>query len=241
MIYPNGTVNLSAPVRILDATTGAPLTGLAYDTPGLAFWLWPYHVSAWGAKTAIPLASLAGVDATHTDGGFVEIGDGDYRLDLPDQALIPSGRNIRIGGAAPNGVVFAPTLQFAVETSMSPGSLDALMANMEALVGVASDLGSGATHADNLADIAAAAAALSSAVAALPTASQNAAAAGALTVEGTITLIQAQRALLAVLLGKVSGAQSNLPVFRDTADSKNRVSATTDASGNRSAVSLDLT
>jgi hypothetical protein len=30
-------------------------------------------------------------------------------------------------------------------------------------------------------------------------------------------------------------------VFRDTNDSKNRISATTDASGNRTAVTLDLT
>ena len=44
-----------------------------------------------------------------------------------------------------------------------------------------------------------------------------------------------------VLAGKVSGMAGNAPVFRDLADVKNRVSATTDVSGNRLSVTLDGT
>jgi hypothetical protein len=47
------------------------------------------------------------------------------------------------------------------------------------------------------------------------------------------------RLFAAALLGKVSGLDVNTPAFRDLADTKNRISATTDASGNRSAVILD--
>jgi len=59
-------------------------------------------------------------------------------------------------------------------------------------------------------------------------------------VETGITTRQALRAMLAVLAGKVSGMESNDPTFRSADDSANRVSATTDSSGNRSAVTLNL-
>lgn len=45
----------------------------------------------------------------------------------------------------------------------------------------------------------------------------------------------------AVLMGKVSGMGSNAPVFRSINDGADRVSATTDASGNRTAVTLNNT
>lgn len=60
-------------------------------------------------------------------------------------------------------------------------------------------------------------------------------------VEGTRTLRQVLRGFSAALLAKVSGMATNAPVFRDIDDSKNRISATTDQYGNRSAVTLDLT
>ena len=61
---------------------------------------------------------------------------------------------------------------------------------------------------------------------------------------GTRTILQAMRGMAAVLLGKSSGSvsgQASSPVFRDLDDTKDVVSATTDASGNRSAVTKDLT
>jgi len=55
-------------------------------------------------------------------------------------------------------------------------------------------------------------------------------------VEGTITLKQAVALFLSVLTGKSSGGGTATVVFRDTADSKNRLSVTVDADGNRTAV-----
>lgn len=73
----------------------------------------------------------------------------------------------------------------------------------------------------------------------LPAASSNAAAVWAKAIEGSLTAEQAQRLLLSVLAGKVSGAGTGTEVFRDLADTKARVTVTTDSSGNRTAVVRD--
>lgn len=59
------------------------------------------------------------------------------------------------------------------------------------------------------------------------------------TVEGVTTFRQMLRLFGAVLLGKATGLDTGFPTYRDIGDSKNRVAATTDASGNRSVVTLD--
>jgi hypothetical protein len=59
--------------------------------------------------------------------------------------------------------------------------------------------------------------------------------------ETSWTLRQALRVMLAALAGKISGAATSTVVIRDVSDSKNRVSATCDANGNRSAVTYDKT
>ncbi len=47
--------------------------------------------------------------------------------------------------------------------------------------------------------------------------------------------------MTAVLLGKISGMSGTNPMFRDLADTKNRVSTTTDSNGNRTIITTDLT
>jgi len=58
-------------------------------------------------------------------------------------------------------------------------------------------------------------------------------------VEGTTTVREALRLIMAALLAKVSGCASNAPVFRDIGDTKNRITAVTDGYGNRTSVTLD--
>jgi hypothetical protein len=58
-------------------------------------------------------------------------------------------------------------------------------------------------------------------------------------VEGTLTLRQLMKVFLAVLAGKSAGGGTLTITFRDNADSKNRISATVDANGNRSDVTID--
>jgi hypothetical protein len=59
-------------------------------------------------------------------------------------------------------------------------------------------------------------------------------------VEGSNTVRQLLRGFAAALLGKASGLNLNAPKFRDLGDTKDRISATTDTAGNRTAVTLDL-
>lgn len=60
-------------------------------------------------------------------------------------------------------------------------------------------------------------------------------------VEGTTTLRQMLRGFAAVLMGKASGLATTTAVYRDIGDTKDRISATVDADGNRSAITRDLT
>ena len=60
-------------------------------------------------------------------------------------------------------------------------------------------------------------------------------------VEGSTTLRQMLRGFTSALLSKASGLATTTAVYRDIGDSKNRITATVDADGNRSAVTLDLT
>ena len=58
-------------------------------------------------------------------------------------------------------------------------------------------------------------------------------------VEGSRTLQESLRLMMAALLGKVSGAGTSSISFRDAADTKDRINATVDDDGNRSTVTLD--
>jgi hypothetical protein len=58
-------------------------------------------------------------------------------------------------------------------------------------------------------------------------------------IDGATTAAESLRLQNAVLAGKASGMATTTAVFRDLADTKDRVTATVDADGNRSAVTLD--
>lgn len=77
----------------------------------------------------------------------------------------------------------------------------------------------------------------------IPTAAQNADALldRANGVETSYTPRQALRLILSSLVGKLSGAATTTVAIRDVGDTKNRISATVDADGNRTAVTLDAT
>lgn len=58
-------------------------------------------------------------------------------------------------------------------------------------------------------------------------------------IEAGVTQAETLRLILAVLAGKLSGAPAGPIVIRDVNDTKDRVTATVDANGNRISVSLD--
>ena len=57
-------------------------------------------------------------------------------------------------------------------------------------------------------------------------------------VDGTYTLRQLVRLMASALAGKVSGGGTATVVFRDVPDTKDRITATVDVNGNRTAVTL---
>lgn len=57
--------------------------------------------------------------------------------------------------------------------------------------------------------------------------------------DGALTVRQAMRVMLAALAGKASGAPGGPIVFRDVGDTKARITATVDGSGNRTTVTVD--
>jgi len=77
----------------------------------------------------------------------------------------------------------------------------------------------------------------------LPTAAENAAALLDLSngIETSITPRQAMRLILAAAAGKLSGAATTTIAIRNVGDTKDRITATVDSSGNRSAVTTDGT
>lgn len=98
-----GSTSQSINVFIQDSssTTGAGLTGLAFNTASLT----AHYALPRSAPVAITLATLAAVTSAYSSGGFREIDatnmPGWYRLDIPDAALA-SGRfvNLHLKGAA---------------------------------------------------------------------------------------------------------------------------------------------
>ncbi len=86
------------------------LTGLAES--GLAFSdVTVHYVRNRSVAVAVSLSSLAGEDAAHTDGGFVEIdalaAPGWYRLDLPDAAFADGAADVTVVVQA-DGVLLTP-------------------------------------------------------------------------------------------------------------------------------------
>ena len=59
-------------------------------------------------------------------------------------------------------------------------------------------------------------------------------------ITGTTTAVQAMRGFIAAMLGKASGLPT-APKYRNIADNKDVISASTDTDGNRTSVTLDLT
>lgn len=59
--------------------------------------------------------------------------------------------------------------------------------------------------------------------------------------EGTTTYREAMRIMFAALANKSSGGGTTTVKFRDKADGKDRITATVDANGNRTAITVDGT
>lgn len=96
-----GATNYSVELTIVDDTDGTPETGVVYNTAGIDLW----YRREGAAKTSITEATLAALTTAHSDGGFLHIGDGVYRLDLPDAAVATGADFVSVGGTATGMIV----------------------------------------------------------------------------------------------------------------------------------------
>lgn len=272
------------------STTGAGLTGLAFNTASLTCY---YHRNTAAAPVAVTLVTMT--VGTFTSSGFKEVDatnmPGVYQLCLPDAAFVTGADSVvaLLKGAtnmAPitleiqlTGVDFSnatnmglTNLDAALSTRASQTSLDvvddfldtevaaikAKTDNLPASPASEATLSTIAGYIDT--EVAGILAAVDTEVAAIkaktdlipaapaavgdiPTANANADALldRANAIEAGATPRQSLRLMLAALAGKLSGAATATVTIRNAvADSKDRIVATVDADGNRTAVTTDV-
>jgi hypothetical protein len=90
------------------ALSGAPLTGKVAADFALSY-------RRAGANVPLSLSNLASVDAAHTDGGLYEVGNGEYRLDLPDAACATGANQVSVTGTVDGGVLLGYPIQLDAE------------------------------------------------------------------------------------------------------------------------------
>jgi hypothetical protein len=98
-----GSTDQSVVIRIIDSSDGTPETGVEHNSAGIDLW----YRREGETKTSITEVALAALDSAHSDGGIEHIGDGYYRLDLPDAAVAAgSGENgVMVGGTVTGMIV----------------------------------------------------------------------------------------------------------------------------------------
>lgn len=102
-----GTTDVSVELRIVDSTDGTPETGVVWNTAGIDL---QYRRDG-AASTAITEATLAALTTAHTDGGFLHIGNGVYRFDLPDAACAAGVDKVVVHGTVTGMVVIGCVIQ----------------------------------------------------------------------------------------------------------------------------------
>lgn len=121
-IVKKDSTSRSVEVRIVDAVDGTPELGVVYNTSGIDLW----YRRELSAKVSITEATLAALTTAWTSGGFLHIGDGYYRLDIPDAAYATGANYFSFGGAVTGMVVIGGRVRlvdFDIELATQPVNL----------------------------------------------------------------------------------------------------------------------
>jgi len=102
-----GSTDIQAVVRIVDSTNGTPELSVEHNTTGMDM---AYRREG-AASVAITEVALAALTTAHTDGGIEHIGDGYYRVDVPDAAFATGADHVLIHGTVTDMVVIGELLQ----------------------------------------------------------------------------------------------------------------------------------
>lgn len=100
-VVKKGVTDRSVTLRIIDDADGTPELAVVFNSAGIDLW----YRREGAAKVSITEATLAALTTAHADGGFLHIGDGEYRLDLPDAAFATGANHVDVGGAVTDMIV----------------------------------------------------------------------------------------------------------------------------------------
>lgn len=106
-VWKAGVTSKSVVVRIIDSTDGTPETGVVFNTAGIDL----QYRREGAASVAITEATLAALTTAWSSGGFLHIGNGYYRLDVPDAALAAGSDGVLIHGIVTGMVVIGAYVQ----------------------------------------------------------------------------------------------------------------------------------
>lgn len=118
-----GSTNISVDLFIIDDTDGTPELGVLFNTAGMDL---EYRRES-GAVVNVTEITLASLTTAHSDGGFLEIGHGYYRFDLPDGAFAAGAKSVSIQGTVTGMVIIPVTIQltaFDMDTASTPQTAD---------------------------------------------------------------------------------------------------------------------
>lgn len=211
-----GTADVSVVIRIIDSSDGTPETGVVWNTAGIDF----QYRREGAVSTAITEATLAALTTAHTDGGFLHIGNGYYRLDLPDAACAAGATGVLIHGTVTGMVVIGEYVQL-----VTYDPFDAVRLGLTALPNAASDAAGGLPVSD--------AGGLD--LDGLPNTIADAYLDRTNGVETGVTPRQYMQRVGAVVAGKISGAGEGTEIFVGLDGVTTRATVTVDADGNRTA------
>ncbi len=102
-----GSSDKSVTLYIIDSTDGTPETGVLWNTSGMDL----KYRRELSAVVSITEATLASLTTAHSDGGFLEIGNGSYRFDLPDLAWASGAKTVTIFGTVTGMIVLPVEVQ----------------------------------------------------------------------------------------------------------------------------------
>lgn len=201
-----------------------------------------------GAATAYTTPTINETSSANMPGVYELLLDEDMTIDSGDDSQEVC-LHITHAGMAPVTRIFElyrPKITAGETVTAASGSANAAVQSIANNAITAASIATGAIDADAIADGAIdagafAADAITAAKVAADVGTEIAAAVMASNVEGTVTLTESMRLQNAALLGKASGLGTTTAVYRDLADTKDRITATVDADGNRTAVTLDDT
>ena len=109
LVQQKAATNVSVVIKIIDSTDGTPETSVVFNTSGIDL-KFRREGAAVVAISEIDLTSPALTDA-HEDGGFLAIGNGYYRLDVPDAAFATGANGVLIFGTVTGMVVIGEYVQ----------------------------------------------------------------------------------------------------------------------------------